>query len=69
MSLEAVLTGKISDPMSWYASAYAARLAATSPEEVWALGSIAEPNLLGPAAGTDGFPSWGRPGRPSAGAG
>jgi Tetratricopeptide Repeats-Sensor len=54
MSLETVLTGKISDPTGWYACAYAARMMAASPEEIWAWGSIAELHLLAPAAGTDG---------------
>lgn len=54
MSLEAVLTGRISDPMGWYTSAYAAKMAAEKPQEFWALGSIAELHLLARAAGTDG---------------
>jgi hypothetical protein len=52
MSLEAVLTGKIKDQMGWFATTYAARMAAESPQEFWALGSIAELNLLSPAAGS-----------------
>ena len=54
LSLESVLTGKIGDPMGWYATLYAARMAAASPKEFWALGSIAELHLIGSAAGVGG---------------
>jgi hypothetical protein len=53
MSLEAVLTGKISDRMGWYATTYAAQVAAASAGEFWAWGSLAELYLIGSAAGTD----------------
>ncbi len=50
LSLEAVLTGKISDPNYWTTAVTAARFACENPEEYWALGSLAELYLLAPLA-------------------
>lgn len=51
LSLEAVLTGSISEPALWQAAAIAAEIDRKKPNEYWAQGSLAELQLLAPAAG------------------
>lgn len=51
LSLEAVLTGRISEPGLWQAATIAAEIERKNkPEEAWALGSLAELQLLALAA-------------------
>jgi hypothetical protein len=51
LSLEAVLTGSISEPGLWQAAAIAAEIDRKKPNEYWAQGSLAELYLLAAAAG------------------
>ena len=51
LSLQAALTGHIAEPDYWRACLLAAQLDAEKPEDLWALGSLAELYLLSPAAG------------------
>jgi hypothetical protein len=51
LSLQAVLTGAIPDAAYWHAAAVSAGIDRKRPDEVWALGSLAELYLLAPAAG------------------
>lgn len=51
LSLEAVITGKISDPEVWETAVLAARNDSKEPQEIWAFGSLAELYLIATAAG------------------
>jgi hypothetical protein len=51
LSLEAVLTGRVSRIGQWYAAREAAEADADNPDEVWAYGSLAELHMLAAKAG------------------
>ena len=51
LSLEAVITGIISDPEIWETAVLAARNDSREPDELWAFGSLAELYMIAPAAG------------------
>lgn len=51
LALDAALTGTISNPALWHAAAIAAEIDRSKPQGFWALGSLAELQLLAPAAG------------------
>lgn len=51
LSLEAVLTGRISRIGQWYAAHEAAEANTDNPDEVWAYGSLAELHMLAAKAG------------------
>jgi hypothetical protein len=56
LSLEAALTGRISDPILWHIARRAAEADARNPEEYWAWGSLTELFLLAGLAGQPADP-------------